>query len=728
MREWKRILNKKTAIVIIFCVFANITLFLYQQFGGRSIAEVRRNNKEYAQLVKQYQDMDMQEAAAQIQERIREYNKSVQDGQATQETADIEILKSIKTKLNYLIGYHQGVEDVINNADNLKKKRLFSNKNSYAYANILRTAEDFGRVLQVQVTLNDDRGTEAFLSYEWTNYFVMALLLMMIYAGLKERENGMWQLVHCSPGGRAALAVKRLIFIWIFAFAVQLLFYAATWMASMLFYGGASSLLEPVQTMEAFSKFTLCCNKAQYLILLYVLSGFLSAALATIVWACFILFRNRNNPLIGIVLFVGLEFLLYQKIGTQSPYRLLHFVNVVNLLNVQDLVSSYGNWGFGLHVFSVKATLFSVLLILSVLAASFSVVWYAYMRPYGRTSLVSRAAAQLHAWYQKIFTRYPVILKEVHKLIFTGKGVLVLVLVLVLSGYFCQSGHRKFSEAQQEYDQMYLEHGGQDYSYIEEEAKQKQQAYMLSQQKLAEAAEQYEAQLVSEETYLNAVNEVQYYQSAVARISEYLKKLQYLEHIETEYGVQGWMISDRGYAEIFGTYSRQREMILAMLMVTGIMLVISGGISLEYRTRMNVIVSSSANGRKWIYVRRVFADLLLTTALIAIIYWMDMVQLYRTYGMPYLDAPVMSLPFVEESLGTGILSLQFVKNAVMALTIRQLLVIRLCIRAGIGIAVMAAAIGVSKMTAKKVNAFVVPVVLIFMLLLVGLFTGYLKIF
>jgi len=159
--------------------------------------------------------------------------------------------------------------------------------------------------------------------------------------------------------------------------------------------------------------------------------------------------------------------------------------------------------------------------------------------------------------------------------------------------------------------------------------------------------------------------------------------------MEEEYGITGYLISDRGYESIFGKYGESRELILLIVLVAATMLIISESSLLETRTGMNSILRSSAKGRAWLVVRKVIASVVMTTLLFVLVYGIDYIQLAGYYGMPYLDAPIMSLTFME--------------GCKFNVTIGGWILLRLLVRYIVAIATMTVAILSSKLIGKKGN-------------------------
>lgn len=754
MWEAKRIFSKKMCILIGVAVLANLLMFLYGELGGRSIADMQFANKQYQMLVERYEDMEADDAVTQVGEEliaVRKYARALtQENSKEQESKNDVIdatkqtqlsaeelleqadestlemiqyhqsltesqrtqlelqMKELKSKLTHIAGYHESIEAVFTNAENMKKFSIFSKKDSYSYSNIIRTAQDFERVKDVNVKLDNDKGTDSFVHYNLMYYIAAALMAAIIYGLFDERENGMWQLVHNTPKGRTEIAVKRLLLLGISSFAILLLLYVSTFFMSYGLYGGFSDLVNPVQTLEDYGKFTYPLSKGAYIVRLFFLSWFVLFGLSTVLWALFVVFRNRNTTLICTAIFVGIEILVYQKIEVQSVYNAFHFINIVSFLRISDLYSIYMNWGFKTYVFSVISVVIFALGIAAVLAAVIAVVRYAQMRPETKVTWLSRVFTALHKQYQKVFAKYPIVLKEVHKLVITGKGMWAVICVIIVAIYFSTSGQMTFTDAQKERDKMYLEHGGEDYSYIAGYVEEKKEEYYAALERMEEAAGQYERGEIELSEYSNVVSYVYYQKTALSMIQEYQEKLTYAERIKEEYGIDIWLMSDRGYEEIFGQYSSQREIILLIGLITAIMLIISECISMEYRRGMNMIVHSAKRGRGFFMCNKLIACIIVTLGLTIAVYGIDYWNLYKIYGMPYLSAPAISLTFLE---GT---SMKLVLNT----TVGGWIAIRFAARVVVALAVMAVAVAVSKIMGKKGNRSIMPVALVGVIIVV----------
>jgi hypothetical protein len=389
MGEFKRIFNKRMYLMMLLLIIGNLGVFTYIQFAGKSVSEMKNTNGNYNLLIERYKDMELGDAAKQSSTElsaVKKYARSLlseeqnknevqqawqdiweeQEKQPTNkkdtqtilqeldekslemvryyetltplEQTDLELsMKAIVTKLGSLSKYKDSVNTVFTNAANMKRFKLFTKSNSFSYNNILRTSSDFSRVKDVELKLDNDRGVDAFLSYYNLYYIAAAVMLAVIYGLLKERENGMWEIVHNTAQGRGRLAFKRLLLIVAGSFMVHMALYCTTLITALCIYGGWSDLNHPIQTIARFSQFTYAFSKMEYVVVLFLISWGVILGLSIIVWMLFTVFRNRNHTLLCIASIVGIEILVYQRIAVQSIYNVFHYINVVSFLKINDV-------------------------------------------------------------------------------------------------------------------------------------------------------------------------------------------------------------------------------------------------------------------------------------------------------------------------------------------------------------------------------------------------------
>ena len=112
-----------------------------------------------------------------------------------------------------------------------------------------------------------------------------------------------------------------------------------------------------------------------------------------------------------------------------------------------------------------------------------------------------------------------------------------------------------FSDSAKELDNIYITNGGKEYHYITDMVNERLNDYQCAVKDAQDCMVRYNAGEATLGDVTESSSTVSLYAVKLGRVSEFMKKQEYLREINEKYGVDGYMISDRGYEEIFGKYS-----------------------------------------------------------------------------------------------------------------------------------------------------------------------------
>ena len=693
MNEFRRLINRKIIFVFAAFIMLNVAFYVYQQARGTGLRNLNFSSRQMQWLADIYKDYQMDEAMEAVRsdiqtiEMYRQADSLAQDTELLYDgTSEVlkrycglsehnqklflDTLKELEIQLEYISEYPEDIKMIQENAQQLMSFSIFSDKNSFTYNNIIKTAKDFSKVSEVSLYIVDNnKAVEGLVNYYFPFYLSLIMMVFIIYGLSGERDNGMWEVVHSAGNGRLRLALHRLMVITGSGVIVTACLYFSTFAASLFLYGGADSLSAPVQNIQAFKRFAMPMSQIGYVMYDYAYSTLAVIVLSMVLWAVFVLNRKRNHALIMTVLFAGLEVFMYFRIDIHSVYSAFKQFNIVRLMRVNEIISTYANLGKGSFVISESAIMFCVLIVILCIAAVVAVSGTVVMRPQQKRSVFTKILDKIYEGYQHIFSKMPAVVKELHKLLITSRGITVILVLLAIVIYFVGYGRMTFSDSMKQCDRIYLESGGADYSQIEELVNGRKNDYVNAVEKAAEAAAKYEGGELEPEELSKINAEVYVYASRYSSVREFEEKYQYLTGLEADTGIHGYMMSDRGYEEIFGRYSKVREMVLLIALLVAVVMIVSENIGIENRTGTKYIVNA-AGGRNEVRVKRIVASLLLSIVLFAIVYGTDMFFLSSYYGMPYIQAPLMSLMFMrgcglDITIGTFIIIRLIVRLAIM---------------------------------------------------------------
>lgn len=681
--EFCRLVNKKIIIITICCIFVNLALFCYLQLNGKSFSQFFAVNACYTEKINEYSDVDVQIVCSELKSKIRE--ESLSDAQ-------VNAYKKLYKQAKYLAEYPSYIDAILENAEQMKTRVIFADTTSFAYRNIIHSSKDYVNLKNIKIQLENTQAFEKFTAYHFFLYFVFGIMLILIYKMFEERENGIWYITRLAPKGRLYLAFYRMVIIAGTAAGILFLFYVTTFLCSGILYG-MPQLSTIVQNAESFSDFTYLISKMEYLVVYFFLSWLGLTMISLVLWMLLTIFRNRNVPLVITAIICGIEYILYNMNSTFSVLKKLKMYNVLRIFNINDLLKKYSNieiWG---NILSEKIVFFIIVLATAVLSGTAGMVIAGKIYPNGKSGKIKDIVDLINAKLQIVLEKCPIIIKEIYKLLFTAKGIVVVLFMLVLTMYFVNTSKADFTDIEKNLDEMYLNIGGQDYHEIVELVEEKQADYINAVEEAKQAVLKYQNGEITLEESVREAAKVDYYAAQLRPISELSEKITYLNDLKENTGISGWMISDRGYNQIFGAESKLRETFLMLIMCIGLFLIVSESVILEYKTGMKNINRYTVKGRSWLYKRKVSAVVILAVVMWAVIYLLDYIYLLHMYGMPYLNAPLASLTFMDGNLA--------------GFTIKTWIVLILAVRLFIAVIISLLAMTISKIAAKLNNRAII---------------------
>jgi hypothetical protein len=97
------------------------------------------------------------------------------------------------------------------------------------------------------------------------------------------------------------------------------------------------------------------------------------------------------------------EVLMYYRIGLHSIYSAFKQINIVRLMKVNEIISTYANRGRGSFVISESAIMFWALMMILVVSVAVAVMGTVLMRPSQGKNVLTRLTDKLYAGYQHLF-------------------------------------------------------------------------------------------------------------------------------------------------------------------------------------------------------------------------------------------------------------------------------------------------------------------------------------
>ena len=161
MNEWRCIISDRNRRIVIVCIpILCLFLFFYQKCGGNFSALIT-DAREHQALLETYQDSTPQEI-------VDQYEGT---GSLTEEE------RRILAQAEYLRDYPGYLKRVQEQAYKMQMSSLFgSEKDSFVYRNIIKTAADFKDCSAEGICLGNDRAVQDWLKFSLADWIFLATI------------------------------------------------------------------------------------------------------------------------------------------------------------------------------------------------------------------------------------------------------------------------------------------------------------------------------------------------------------------------------------------------------------------------------------------------------------------------------------------------------------------------------------------------------------------------
>ena len=341
----------------------------------------------------------------------------------------------LRQQAQHLTDYPEYLAGVRKQAAQLQKAGIFQiETDSYAYRNILKTAEDFAGCSADDVRLGNDRAVNDWLSFSLADWGYLAAVLLLVMGFLDERKKGLSAIIRSCPGGRARLQLSRISILLGFCAGMTILIYMVPLGISFLLDGGIRELDRPIQSMAMFGRSTAPYSISDFLIVIYLVRILFGFFLGMLLWFLLSFVQQiQLSWILTAMLFAG-EYLLFRFVPAQSVFSMLGSVNVFSYAFPLRLYTDYRNLNLMGYPVSERSFLIGLALAGSLLLSAATVILLSRRYPFGNRDLLGKWMLRWNRLGD--FLRRPLGLfgMEWYKLLFLSAGGIFLLLSLWLSG------------------------------------------------------------------------------------------------------------------------------------------------------------------------------------------------------------------------------------------------------------------------------------------------------
>lgn len=544
----------------------------------------------------------------------------------------------------YQNDYQSYIDSIAENSRELTSKKLFSDKTSFSYKSIQKTAQDFSKNRDLQLKLVNDLPVSAVLNYNIGDFVLILLCVFIVIIFTAEKNVNI--LINTCRNGRMMLKIKQLPVLLLFSLLISSLVYISEILIALKIYNAPLDFSAPIQSADMFSDCVLHISILQLIVANIIFKAVIAVMTASLMWLLISLNSNiiLDCGIAGAV--AAAELLLYKNISEQSSFSFLKTFNIFSLFDYSS-ITEYSL----ISVFSVpvraEKIIWVIVLFITVCVAVLVIISskrnYPVKTPSNVFAFLQRILKYLNTVYLKIQSAVYAGRYETFKLMHIGKGILVVAVFFLIIGFSFNTNTLVFSPEETFLNDYYEEYGGKLSSTVydsidkmQSESQAVEKEFNVKSKQFADGEisfEEYELALAKNDAYDTQRKAVEVLREQVGRI-EVLK----------EKGIEPVLINEAGYNSLFSPLSNQSEL---LFLLCAVIIIFSSAFSIEKTSNMLSLNHCAKNGRQNLYLKKILCVIPKTFALTLISYLSMILQINYFYKIEYLSADIHNLQILQ---------------------------------------------------------------------------------
>ena len=614
---------------------------IFTEVDKKSIIE--KSNK--FEILKSFAD-NTEDKAQQIKEYPDLYQEYKNSNYSYEELAtQAEFYSHFAYQLEYQNDYPAYIKSILKNAQNLSSKKLFSNKTSYSYKSIQKSANDFSKNKNIKLSLVNDLPVSAVLNYQIGDFILILICVFMAISFVSEKNVNL--LINTCKNGRRILKIKQLPILILFSLFFSFAIYISEMLISLKIYDAPMNLYALIQSTDIFSDCILHINFLQLFAIHILFKAIIASMIALAIW----LFISLSSNIILVSAIAGvitsIELLLYKNISAQSNLSILKTFNIFSLFDYRS-ISEYNLVSvFSKPVRAEKAVWIIVLLIIFIISA---LILISANRNYPIKS-PKKAFRVLHVLFDKLSEFYAKLQSviyagrfETFKIMHIGKGLLVVIAFLLIIGFNFNTNPLVFSSTEAFLNDYYEEYGGELSEKVYKNIEKMRSEADAVESEYNFKSEQYASGEISLEEYELAAAKNEAYDTqrkAVDKLTEQIDRIESL----SQKGIKPVLVNELGYNNLFYSQSNQTQI---LILICAVVILFSSVFSIEKGSNMLILNHCSKNGRKQLYFKKIFTVIPKTFILTLVSYLSLILQNNYLYKLGNMNANIHNLECLQE--------------------------------------------------------------------------------
>lgn len=545
--------------------------------------------------------------------------------------AERDACETLKTQVNYLNDFNSYYPAIKKSAERMQRTSIFGDPSSYAYRNTLKTVKDFEAIDGSRGTLGDDRAVTSVFDDPIADYLMLLFMAAIALLMLKERQNGLWQLVRATPNGRSRLALSRILTLLVSAFLATVFIFGSRLVISYWTYNGLAYGSRLVQSVQGFNGIPFPMTVNAFVLIYCVVKVVCTFFAGLLLYLMLSSVKNVNLAIAITGAALALEFTLYSAVRDSSILVPFKYVNIFQLIVPRGFVVSYLNLNILEQPVNTRIAVSTVMSVLSVLAAVGIILVHVFKRPVGKANPLETLLDRIRRrTYKKVF------LQETGKALFAQRGVLVIIVLVFIFLSFGSLPRPTVTDEQRSVSSYYRKYAG---SVSEETLTSIDGDMETVEEKMMTSTDSFMTM-----NYQNTLMGLEYLREDVQDIID--------RNASGEYSREIKLIPPYTYMTIFGDGSRAFGISQGLKALLCISLFTAGLYAYERQSGMTRLLRSLPNGRRRLFMRKELLTLVFSLLTFIAVYLPEIIALASNEvyeGFAYFTYPMQGLEILRES-------------------------------------------------------------------------------
>lgn len=557
------------------------------------------------------------------------------------------LYSEVQTYYQQIIDYQRYVGGVKQNTEKLKKMPVWKSYSSGKQAYYEDLELLYAKLDDVTLESTNHISVESILSINSSLLLLIFALFLVLSIFNIDESSKMDDLLLITKYGRSRTTFHKVLVLIFSVSAISFLIHGVELFVSQVNYGWINWNI-PVQSIPSLYTVPYKLSLGGWYIWMVLGRTLALVALSCLFGAFYHFFSNKKHSILLYNLVLVLSAFAFIMISDTMAIVWLKYINLYALINTQTLLSQYRIIEF--FNFVIPVSQIHMILIGVILLGSFFTI---FIKRLSQKRLDIKFKLNFNKFSNALFKRLNLFTFEGYKLFVMQKGwIVVLIVVSILGSFISQTmGSYTILDSQRQLANYYGEYGGEltqdKISWIENE----NERYLMMQQNLQEAANQYQNEEISSEVYYQIIDN---YTIETADRNLFLDY--YAHYLERESNV---LIYPTGYQTLFSMNTNARDFRNSIILLLGIIFVLSPIVSQDREQKMDELYSVTKKGGFNLKRSKVILGIGYATVYICLFTFVELLAFSFVYTMSAWNAHVMDvLPQNLEIQSQWILNLQ----------------------------------------------------------------------